>query len=144
MKSTSHLHHLYRNLIMFGLMERVPKNMRMNFLPDSTVDEDLKNGEKKIRPDISYYADASYANEDCNHANLTFVVEVVNTNGVAYSTGRIRELFRREPTLEEAFLYNYEERSWKRFLRENGTVDENEKSYSKTFGFYMTSIEGVK
>ncbi len=116
----------------------------MNFLPDSTVDEDLKNGEKKIRPDISYYADASYANGDCNHANLTFVVEVVNTNGVAYSTGRIRELFRREPTLEEAFLYNYEERSWKRFLRENGNVDENEKSYSKTFGFYMTSIEGVK
>ncbi len=64
MKSTSHLHHLYRNLIMLGLMERVPKNMRMNFLPDSTVDEDLKNGEKKIRPDISYYADASYANGD--------------------------------------------------------------------------------
>ncbi len=138
-----HLHQLCANLIMYGLMNRVPKHLRLNFLPDSTVKEDLKEGEKRIRPDISYYTKASYRKGDCNHSNLLFVVEVVNVNGVGYSTRRIKELFHREPSLQEAFLYNYEEKKWTRFLRENGKVDDKEDPYSFTFGFCMSSIEGL-
>ncbi len=139
-----HQHQLCANLIMFGLMKRVPKHLRLNFLPDSTVKEDLKEGEKRIRPDISYYKGACYTKGDCNHSDLLFVVEVVGVNGVGYSTRRIKELFQREKTMQEAFLYNYEEKRWTRFLRENGKVDDKEEAYSVTFGFSMSSIEGLE
>lgn len=141
MGACPHKHQLCVGVIHGRLINKIPCKYSTNFLIDSTVDEiDWQKGEKKIRPDISFYADVNTIKDDVKHTNLLLVIEIVNNNGVSYSKGRIEALFRRSQTLREAFLYNYEKNQWIRFSRKEDGVWDEEKDYSTVFGFYMGPI----
>jgi hypothetical protein len=117
----------------FNLLKMTPEEYRNNFALDTTLDVVWKDGEKKIRPDITFY-NLCENNKDKTLKDVLFVLEVVNNNGVRYSTERIRDIFKRESSFVEGFIYNYEKESWTRYAKKNGGMDNPKNtSYSLTF-----------
>lgn len=134
-------HQSYLGQAFLKLVSKVSQKYQCNFLIDTAVEGYVPKGEKKIRPDISFYAKADPKAEF--YSDLLFVMEIVNNRGEKCSTGRILELFNREPTLTEGFVYNYERDTWARLSRKDGEVISEPKAYSLTFGFSIKSIVNV-
>ncbi len=133
----------FRKLI--GLVSESYEN---NFAIDTTlqVAVDWREGERKIRPDIAFY---DFWEERENEKkkkviiwkDVLFVLEIVDNDGVSYSTDRLRDIFVREPSIIEGFLYNYERNSWTRFSKKDGGMDNpRQTSYSLTFKCDIASV----
>ena len=132
-------HQMCVGVICNRLIDKLSAKYRINFLIDSTVTEvEWKEGERKVRPDISFYAEVNVTKDKVKHSNLLFVIEIVRCGDEGYSTDRIKELLHKSKTLREAFLYNYETNEWFRFSKEaeDGVVDD----YSAVFGFALRPI----
>ncbi len=139
MGACPHRHQMCVGIIYSRLIDKLQAKYRVNFLIDSTVTEvKWQEGEKRVRPDISFYANVKAIKDEVEHSDLLFVIEIVRCGGESYSIDRIEELFEKSKTLREAFLYNYEKNEWVRYSKEvkKGVVDD----YSTVFEFRLGSI----
>ncbi len=139
MGACPHKHQMCVGVIHNRLVDKLSAKYRINFLIDSTVTEvEWQEGERRVRPDISFYAKVNVTKDEVEHSNLLFVVEIVRCGGENYSTERIKELLNKSKTLREAFIYNYEKNEWIRFSKEakDGVIDD----YSVVFGFALGPI----
>ena len=134
------------------LIGLVPETYENNFAIDTTlqVAVDWREGERKIRPDIAFYNFWKEKENDKKKKviilkDVLFVLEIVDNDGVGYSTDRLRDIFNREPSIIEGFLYNYERNLWTRFSKKDGGMDNpKQTSYSLTFKRDIASVVKTK
>ncbi len=144
MSRPAHTHQIVCKKLLSGLdklIERKSKRFSTNLLYENGVKlEGSKNGEGEIVPDISFY-NKSYRDIGGNLAvdDLLFLIEVSKGKYCERTEKNIKNLFARESTLQEAFLYYYEIAKWVRYTRVEGSDNplEEETDKSEVFGVYL-------
>lgn len=98
-------------------------------------------------PDITIWVSGNGENLYDRTVSLPIVtVEVVHTtDNVNYSTESIMDTLTRCPTLQEAFIYDYESGKWTRFWR-NGSIIEHQEDddFSLTYGIWMSEMSKMR
>ena len=91
-----------------GLTKKLKANFKRNVSYETAIDGFVNKEE--IAPDVVFFKDTYYpkGSKKLKSENPIFLIEVVKSDGVEYSTGNIERVFKRCPSLKEAFLYNYE------------------------------------
>lgn len=122
-------------------IKRKKKRFVYNLLYENGVKLDgSKNGEGEIVPDISFYNKSYYRKEESWVVDdLLFLIEVSKGKYCERTEKNIKNLFARESTLQEAFLYYYEIAKWVRYTRVEGSDNplEEETDKSEVFGVYL-------
>lgn len=125
-----------------GLTKKLKANFKRNVSYETAIDGFVNKEE--IAPDVVFFKDTYYpkGSKKLKSENPIFLIEVVKSDGVEYSTGNIERVFKRCPSLKEAFLYNYETERWFRYRRNGSTVESEPKEtdYSQIFKMYLGSL----
>ena len=100
---------------------------------------------REIEPDISYWGSVKTApdGDDVEMEDLLLVIEIVHSpKNWDYSYQRVRDAFNFEETMQEGFIYNYENGKWWRLRRdEYGDIYKEEgKDYSSVLGLYLHTL----
>ena len=102
-------------------------------------------GGREIEPDISYWRSVKPTTncDDDELEGLLLVIEIVHSpKNWDYSYQRVVDAFNFEETMQEGFIYNYENGKWWRLRRdEYGDIYKEEgKDYSSVLGLYLHTL----
>ena len=100
---------------------------------------------REIEPDISYWGSvkSTHDGDDVEMEDLLLVIEIVHSpKNWDYSYQRVVDAFNFEETMQEGFIYNYENGKWWRLRRdEYGDIYKEEgKDYSSVLGLYVHTL----
>ena len=99
---------------------------------------------REIEPDISYWGSVNPTPDDDDELeDLLLVIEIVHSQkNWDYSYQRVVDAFNFEETMQEGFIYNYENGKWWRLRRdEYGDINTEEgKDYSSVLGLYLHTL----
>ncbi len=93
--------------------------------------------DREIVPDISFYNKYYEEENKTKVDDLLFLIEVSRGKKCVRTERNIKDMFSREPTLQEAFLYYYEIDRWFRYTRVKGSkvpYKVERTDYSEVFG----------
>ncbi len=101
--------------------------------------------DRVIEPDISYWGvrKPRKEGEGVELDNLLLVIEIVHSkNNWDYSYQRVLDAFNFKETMQEGFIYNYENGKWWRLRRANdGSIRmEEDKDYSSVLKLYLHTL----
>ena len=102
-------------------------------------------GGREIEPDISYWRTFKprRGKKGVKLVDLLLVIEIVHTkNNWEYSYQRVLDAFNFKETMQEGFIYNYENDKWWRFRKaNNGSIRMEEgKDYSSVLRLYLHTL----
>ena len=105
----------------------------------------LTNTPPRITPDISIWEinkRTKNRGKDESPGNPIFILEITHCpKNDEYSEGNIRKAFKRFPTIQEGFIYNYSDNLWIRFTNDNGdAIREENKDYSRVLKSYLHTL----
>ncbi len=91
-------------------------------------------GGKHRKPDISLWRvqeRAMYGDSTPCLSEPLMVVEIVHTSSnVSYSARSVLDMLKANPSIQEAFIYNFTKRTWRRYTR--SLVSQTEKGYEES------------
>ncbi|MCQ2217861.1 MAG: hypothetical protein MJZ33_05180 [Paludibacteraceae bacterium] len=105
------------------------------------IETKLSDDRPRICPDISIWGDA-HMYEDIDPENPLLTIEITHTRkNDRYSEGVIRSSFVRYPSIQEAFVYNFETNVWTRFSRaDDGVIKEEGKDQSRVLECFLHTL----
>ncbi len=135
------IHQMICKKLLVGLNQRIgEKNKRFcaNLLyEDSIRTKGTDEKDREIVPDISLYNKYYEEKKKPRLDDLLFLIEVSRGKKCVRTERNIKDMFSREPTLQEAFLYYYEIDKWFRYTRVKGAkvpYSIEQTDYSEVFG----------
>lgn len=123
-----------------NLMRLVPKEYVENFACGIPIETELKDGNRKICPDITFYNLCENQDGKDDLIDLLFVMDFVRNTDEKLSTETIKGIFKCEPALVEFFLYDFEKETWTRFAKKDGEIVPESTTYSLTFKCDIASV----
>lgn len=131
---------------LYGNLRLKLKKSARPFLKQNRTADSVK-GKGEVVPDISLFSKMDFDKErGCwQYSDIVMSIEVVRNYGVDHSVESIEKLFKRCDTLREAFLYNYESKTWTRYSRqEDGNMALPEESdFSEIFNLHLDKFAKV-
>ena len=118
------------------------QNYLLKFGRRDILTETRLSDEVKITPDISVWEKIDRKGRTATPENPLLTIEIThNIRNDRYSEKNVYASFKYFPSLQEAFVYNYDSDVWMRYRRTNrGVEKESGKDFSRVLGCYLHTL----